>query len=169
MICISGQWIQPPHIFEGNIGQQADTGLISKIVNYNPIDLKFEEELHIWSLNSTSVYFWSTYTKTSTSAKCQEVWWDFENPQFSSDWLEIWRGIAYLVTELNQPIIFEVIRDQKINIVPRSTTKVVFLNSSIFLRLAWNMKRIYISGQWIQPVNYFGGPHWPKGQHRPHF
>ena len=34
---------------------------------------------------------------------------------------------------------------------PRSTTKVVFLIYSIFIRLTWNLERIYISGQWIQP------------------
>ena len=41
-----------------------------------------------------------------------------------------------------------------------------FLNSSIFIRLTWNLKRIYISGHWIQPANYFWGQHWPIGQHR---
>ena len=30
---------------------------ISKIVNFYPIDLKFEEDLHIKSLNSTTNYF----------------------------------------------------------------------------------------------------------------
>ena len=30
----------------------------SKIVNFHPIHLKFEEELHIWSLNSTTNYCW---------------------------------------------------------------------------------------------------------------
>ena len=49
-----------------------------------------------------------------------------------SDWLEIWRGFILQVTEFNQPIIFEVNIDQKVNIVPRSTTKVVFLKSSHF-------------------------------------
>ena len=33
-------------------------GGISKILNFHPIDLKFEEDLHIWSLNSTTNYFW---------------------------------------------------------------------------------------------------------------
>ena len=47
-----------------------------------------------------------------------------------------------------KPIVFEVIR---------STTKVVFLKSSIFIWLTWNLKSIYISGPLIQPVNYFWG------------
>ena len=51
-ICMSGHWIQPPIIFEVNIGR------ISKIVNFHPIDLKFGEELYIWSINSTTDYFW---------------------------------------------------------------------------------------------------------------
>ena len=48
-----------------------------------------------------------------------------------------------------------------------STTSVRFLNSSILIRLTSNLKNIYISGQWIQPTNYFWGHHGPKGQHRP--
>ena len=58
MICISGHWIQPPILFEVNIGKKVNIGWISKIVNFLPIHLKFEEELHIWSMNSTSNYFW---------------------------------------------------------------------------------------------------------------
>ena len=57
-IYISGHWIQPPIIFEVIISQKNNRGQISKIVNFHPIHLKFEYELHIWSLNSTSNYFW---------------------------------------------------------------------------------------------------------------
>ena len=56
MICISGHGIQPAIIFNVNIGQNNNIGQISKIVNFNPIDLKFEEELHIRSLSSTTNY-----------------------------------------------------------------------------------------------------------------
>ena len=55
---ISVHWIQPPIIFEVHIGQKVNIGQISKIVNFHPIHLKFDEELHIWSLNWTTYYFW---------------------------------------------------------------------------------------------------------------
>ena len=42
--------MQPPIIFEVNIVQKVNIGQIAEIVNFHPIDLKFEE-LHIWSLN----------------------------------------------------------------------------------------------------------------------
>ena len=54
---------------------------------------------------------------------------------------------------MKKPIDFE---------VKRSTTSVRFLNSSIFIWSTWNLKRIYISGHWIQPTNYFWGQHRPK-------
>ena len=95
----------------------------------------------------------------------QIVW----NPQFSSDWLEIWRGFIFHVTEFKQPIIFEVNMDENINIGQRSTTKVVFLKSSIFIRFPRNLKGSYISGHWIKPTNYFWGQHQPKGPYRPQF
>jgi len=76
-------------------------------------------------------------------------------PQFSSNWLEIWRGFIFPVTEFSQPIILGVNIDQKVNIDPRSTTKEVFLKSSIFISLIWNLKRIFRSGHWIQPPNIF--------------
>ena len=37
----------------------------------------------------------------------------------------------------------------------RSTTKVVFLKSTIFNRFTWNLKRICKSGHWIQPPIIF--------------
>ena len=57
-IFISAHWIQPPIISQVNRGQKINTGRISKIVNFHMIDLKFGEDLHIWSLNSTTNYFW---------------------------------------------------------------------------------------------------------------
>ena len=39
------------------IGQKVNIGLISNIVNFHPIDLKFEEDLYFWSVNSTTNYF----------------------------------------------------------------------------------------------------------------
>ena len=45
-------------------------GVIYKILNFHPIDLKFEEDLYLRSLNSTSQFFLSsTWTKRSTQAK----------------------------------------------------------------------------------------------------
>ena len=38
-------------------GQKVNLGQISKSLSFHPIDLIFEEELHIWSLNSTTNYF----------------------------------------------------------------------------------------------------------------
>ena len=46
-----------PIIFEINIKQKVNIGRICKIVSFHPIDLKFEEDLHIWSLNSSTTYF----------------------------------------------------------------------------------------------------------------
>ena len=37
--------------------QKVNLGGISKIVNLHPIDLKFEEELHIWSSSTNTNYF----------------------------------------------------------------------------------------------------------------
>ena len=50
-----------------NIGQRSTTGEISKILNFHPIDLKFEEDLYFTSLNSTRQLFSrSTWTKRTT-------------------------------------------------------------------------------------------------------
>ena len=46
-IFISRRWIQPAIIFEVNTGQKVNIDWVSKIVNFHPIDLKFEEDLHI--------------------------------------------------------------------------------------------------------------------------
>ena len=46
-------------------------------------------------------------------------------------------------------------RGQMVNIGQRSTTKLEFLKSSIFIPLTWNLKRICISGFWIQPPIIF--------------
>ena len=43
------------HSFEVNIGR------ISKIDNFHLIDLKFEEDLHIWWCDSTTNYFWGQH------------------------------------------------------------------------------------------------------------
>ena len=43
---------------EVHISQTVNIGQISKIVNFHPIDFDFEEELHIWSMNSPTKYFW---------------------------------------------------------------------------------------------------------------
>ena len=39
------------------MGQKVNIGRISKIDHFHPIDFKFEEHLHIRSLNSTTNYF----------------------------------------------------------------------------------------------------------------
>ena len=60
MIYIAGHWIQPPIIFMVTIGekvkinQKVSIGQISKIINFNSINLKFEEHLQMSSLNSTT-------------------------------------------------------------------------------------------------------------------
>ena len=77
---------------------------ISKILNFHPIDKKFEQDLYIMSLNSTTNYFWGQYRPKGQYRP------NFWNCQFSSDWREIWREVAYLVIEVNRPIIFEVNR-----------------------------------------------------------
>ena len=62
-MCISGHWIQPKIIFEVNIGQKVNIcqisnfSGISKILNFYPIELKFEEDFYVWSLNSTTNCF----------------------------------------------------------------------------------------------------------------
>ena len=55
---------------------------------------------------------------------------------------------AVEVVSAEKPIDFEVKG-------PRLTTRVVFLKSSIFIRLTWNLKKIYSSGHWFQLSNYF--------------
>ena len=73
-IFISAYCIQPPIIFEVNIGQKVqhwpkvnNLGEISEILIFHPIDLKFEEDIYFRSLNSTSQSFLkSTWTKRST-------------------------------------------------------------------------------------------------------
>ena len=44
-----------------NIDQKVNIGQISEILNFNPIKLKFEEHLHIRSMNSTTSYFWGKH------------------------------------------------------------------------------------------------------------
>ena len=43
-ICTFGHWIQLPIIFEVNIGQKVNIGQISEVLNFHPIDLKFEQD-----------------------------------------------------------------------------------------------------------------------------
>ena len=69
---------------------------------------------------------------------------NFLNCQFSSDWLEIWRGFIFQVTEFNQPIIFEVNIGQKVNI--SQISKVVNFHPID----SWNLKSIYRFGHWVQ-------------------
>ena len=57
-ICFWGQNIKKSTL--ANIGQ------ISKIVKSHLIDLKFEEDLPIWSLNSNTYYIWGLKVKRST-------------------------------------------------------------------------------------------------------
>ena len=65
---MSVHWLQPPIIFEVNIGQKVNIGRISKIANFHLIDLKFEEGLYFRSLYSTSQLFLrSTLVKRSTN------------------------------------------------------------------------------------------------------
>ena len=44
-ICKTGNQIQQTIIFEVNVGQKDNIGQLSKIINFHPIDLKFEEHL----------------------------------------------------------------------------------------------------------------------------
>ena len=57
-IYISVTEFNQPIILEFHMRQKVNMGRIFKIVNFHPIDLKSEEEFHIWSLNSTTNYFW---------------------------------------------------------------------------------------------------------------
>ena len=64
-IYISCHWIQLGNYFWGQHGLKGqhrpkviNLGGISKTLNFHPIHLKFEEDLHIRSLNSTTNYFW---------------------------------------------------------------------------------------------------------------
>jgi len=41
---------------KGDVGQKANLGRFSKILKFHPIDLKFEQDLQIRSMNSTTYY-----------------------------------------------------------------------------------------------------------------
>ena len=77
---------------------------------------------------------------------------------FKPIFMKLQHMVELVITK--KPLIFE---------VKRSAAEVVFLKSSIFIRLTWYLKKIYISGDWIKPANYFGGLRQLKGQHRPNF
>ena len=51
---------------------------------------------------------------------------------------------------------------QKVKRSTKVNKSVNFLNSSIFIGLTWNLKRIYISDDSLQPPNCFRGQHRPK-------
>jgi len=141
-IYISVHWIQPPIIFEVHIGQKVNIGQISKIVNFHPIHLKFEEELYIWSLNWTTNYFWGqicfvdfasivlcmTYSSCSVhlsvflSLAGHNFKPIFRKPPHGRD---IHKEEAYCFW------------GQKVNIGQRSTTNMEFLKSSIYIRFTW--------------------------------
>ena len=53
----SSHWIQPPIIFDVNIGQKVNIGRISKTVTFHLIHLKFEQHIYVFSLNSTTTTF----------------------------------------------------------------------------------------------------------------
>ena len=58
---MSGRLIQTPITFVVNVGekinvdQKVNIDQISKILNFHPIDLKFEEHFHVMSLNSSTL------------------------------------------------------------------------------------------------------------------
>ena len=67
-IYISRHWIQPDNYFWEQLWRKGKNrpkvnnyGGISKILNFQPIDLIFEEDLHISSLNSTTNYIWGQH------------------------------------------------------------------------------------------------------------
>ena len=60
-IYISGHWIQPPTSFVVSIGKKVNIGQIYKIVKFHSIDLKFVQDIHISSLNSTTNYDWGQH------------------------------------------------------------------------------------------------------------
>ena len=88
-IYISGPWIQPANYFWGQHRPKGkhsprviNSSGISKIFSFHPIDLKFEDKLHVWSLNSTTNYFWgqicfmdfSNVVLCMTSSSCYSVY-----------------------------------------------------------------------------------------------
>ena len=87
-------------------------------------------------MNSTINYFW-----------CQH-WPNFYNCQFSSDWLEIWRGYIFQVTDFNHQLFWR-------SASAKSLTLAKFLKLSIFLWFSWNLKRTFIFGHLIQPPIIF--------------
>ena len=71
-----------------------------------------------------------------------------KNPQFLSDWLEIWRPFTHEIPELNHRLILR-------STWTKMSTQAEFLKSSIFIRLIWKLKSICISDHQIQPpINF---------------
>ena len=111
-ICISGHWIEPPIIFEVNISQK-DIGRISKIVNFHPIALKFEEELHNWSLISTTNDFWgqicfmdfASVVLCTTSSSCYFVCLSPAGHNSKPIFIKLYQVVEGVSTE--KPIDFE--------------------------------------------------------------
>ena len=80
MIYISGRWIRPANYFWGQHepkGQHRpkfnNYAGISKILNFHASDFKFEEDLHISLLNSTSIYFWGQHRPKVNKGRISKI------------------------------------------------------------------------------------------------
>ena len=113
---IFGHWIQPPIIFEFKFvfwnlqvlcsAQSSSCYSVCLSVclshtghNFKPIFMKLHHMVEFVRRKKPIV--WGEKVKRSTLAKGQQLRWDFQNPQFLSNWLEIWRGFIFHVTEFN--------------------------------------------------------------------
>ena len=80
-------------------GQKVNNlGEISEILNFHPIHLKFEEDLYFRSLNSITNYDGGPHRPKGQHRP------KYQNCQFSSDSLEIWRAVAHLVIQFNHQL-----------------------------------------------------------------
>ena len=126
-------------------------GAVSKIINFHPIDLKFEQDLHFRWMNSTTYYFWGYHRpKGQNRSKGQfgptfiklsifiRLIWNLKRNCISCPWIQ-------------PPINFMINISQKVKI----GQKAKFPKSSIFIQLSSNLNRMYISGHLIQPPIIF--------------
>ena len=100
-------------------------GRFSKILNFHPIDSKFEEDLHIKSLKSTTIFQVNIGQMVNTGQISNIINFHPIDLKFEQD---------FHIKSLNSTT----------NYFLRSTLA-RFLKSSIFIRLTWNLNKIFIN------------------------
>ena len=133
--------------------------MVELVISMKPIafEVKMSKGQHLKS----SIQQICSTNKGQRSTNLTNFW----NPQFSSDWLEIWTEFSYQLIEFNQQLFFSQNWPKgqhrpKVNNFGEISK---FLN---FHPIDLKFEEHFHISSLNSTTNYFGGPHQPKGQQR---